>query len=106
MRVLTSGTDRGLFPLASELAWQRDAACRGLGMEESREIFFPAPGKSIDAARAICGGCPVSEECLNFALTNGCIGVWAGTTERQRFKLRRGQRRSAAMEISEGALDR
>ncbi len=48
MRVLTAGTDRGLFPLASELAWQRDAACRGLGIEESRAIFFPAPGKSID----------------------------------------------------------
>jgi len=95
MRVLTSGTDKGLFPLESDMAWQRDAACRGLGVEESRAIFFPPPGRSIDDARAICGPCPVREQCLEFALTNGCIGVWAGTTERQRFKLRRSQRAAA-----------
>ena len=105
MRVLTSGTDRGLFPLASELAWQREAACRGLGIEESRAIFFPTPGKSIDEARTICGRCPVSEQCLSFALTNGCIGVWAGTTERQRFKLRRSQRRAGGIAIGERPLD-
>ena len=104
MRVLTAGSERGLFPLESEMAWQREAACRGLGIEESRAIFFPAPGKSIDEARAICGRCPVSEQCLNFALTNGCIGVWAGTTERQRFKLRRNQRRGGGMEMGERPL--
>jgi WhiB family transcriptional regulator, redox-sensing transcriptional regulator len=95
MRVLTAGTDRGLFPLASELAWQREAACRGLGVEESRAIFFPAPGKCIDEARAICGACPVREQCLDFALTNGCIGVWGGTTERERSRLRQRNRTSA-----------
>ena len=88
MRVVGSALDRAPFPLESELAWKRDAACRGLSSEESQAIFFPAPGGSIDEARRICSQCPVSRECLNFAVTNSCVGVWAGTTERHRRRLR------------------
>jgi WhiB family redox-sensing transcriptional regulator len=86
------GAETGLFPLESELVWQREAACRGLGVEESRAIFFPSRGESIDEAKAICRHCPVTQECLDFALANRCIGVWGGTTERQRRRLRRNQR--------------
>lgn len=92
MRVVATGIEKGLFPLESELAWQREAACRGLSTEESRAIFFPSRGDSIDEARAICQRCPVTEQCLDFALANNCIGVWAGTSDRQRRKLRRGVR--------------
>jgi Transcription factor WhiB len=95
VRVLARGDEKGLFPLASELAWQQEAACRGLGVEESQAIFFPSRGDSIDAARAICQGCPVTEECLDFALANNCIGVWAGTSDRQRRRLRRTARPTA-----------
>lgn len=91
MRVVPSGSDTGLFPSESELAWQREAACRGLGLNESRTMFFPARGESVEDARAICDGCPVSAECLDFALEHHCIGVWGGTTERQRRILRRGR---------------
>ena len=93
MKVMTSGTDRGLFPLESEFAWQREAACRGLALAESQAIFFPSRGDSIDEARAICGRCPVTEQCLEFALANNCIGVWAGTSDRQRRRLRASARR-------------
>src|SRR3954452_15422908 len=89
--VVPSGSDTGLFPLESELAWQREGACRGLGLTESRAIFFPARGESVENARAICRDCPVSEQCLDFALEHHCIGVWGGTTERQRRILRRGR---------------
>ena len=95
MRLLSPGAGNGLFPLASELAWQQEAACRGLGVAESQAIFFPAPGRSIGEARAICACCPVREACLDFALTNGCLGVWAGTTERDRAKIRRSRRPAA-----------
>jgi len=88
VKVLPSATDRGLFPLESELAWQREAACRGLSVEESRAIFFPTKGESIDQARTICEHCAVRDECLAFAVTNRCIGVWGGTSERQRRRLR------------------
>ena len=89
MRGVPSAIDKGLFPLESELAWQREASCRGLGVEESRTIFFPARGESVEVARTICEGCPVAAECLDFALDNHCIGVWGGTTERQRRTMRR-----------------
>lgn len=89
MRVVPSGSDIGLFPLEADLAWQREAACRGLGLGESQTIFFPARGESVEDARAICDGCPVVTECLDFALEHHCIGVWGGTTERQRRQLRR-----------------
>jgi WhiB family redox-sensing transcriptional regulator len=92
MKVLESRTDTSLFPLESEFVWQREAACRGLSLAESQAIFFPSRGDSIDEARAICDRCPVTEECLAFALANNCIGVWAGTSDRQRRRLRRGAR--------------
>ena len=96
MKVFAPASDRGLFPLASDLDWQRDAACRGLGLGESQAIFFPSRGDSIAEAKAICSECPVTEQCLDFALANGCIGVWGGTTERQRRRLRRSQRATTA----------
>jgi len=83
-----SGPDQVLFPLESELAWQREASCRGLGAER-QAIFFPARGESVEEARTICSSCPVTDECLDFALENHCIGVWGGTTERQRRTMRR-----------------
>ena len=86
---MSSGTEKGIFPLEPELTWQRDAACRGLGVEESQAIFFPAPGESISAARALCEGCPVSGQCLDFALTHGCTGVWGGTSDHERRRIRR-----------------
>jgi WhiB family redox-sensing transcriptional regulator len=89
VRVVPTGRDIGLFPLESELAWQREGACRGLGLSESQTIFFPSRGESVENARAICERCPVREECLDFALQHHCIGVWGGTTERQRRMLRR-----------------
>jgi len=94
VRVVPSGSDIGLFPLETDLAWQREAACRGLGLGESQTIFFPSRGESVEDARAICEGCPVVAECLDFALEHHCIGVWGGTTERQRRQLRR-QRNTA-----------
>jgi WhiB family transcriptional regulator, redox-sensing transcriptional regulator len=97
VRGVPSGIENGLFPLESELAWQREAACRGLGTVESQTIFFPTKGESIKEAKAICGGCPVVGECLNFALTNGCIGVWGGTSERERRRLRSRGRTSALL---------
>ena len=53
---LVSGSDIGLFPLETDLAWQREAACRGLGLSESQTMFFPARGESVENARAISSG--------------------------------------------------
>ncbi|GAB3080876.1 hypothetical protein GCM10027053_51650 [Intrasporangium mesophilum] len=45
---------------------------------------------STKYARQTCKACPVTNECLEYALSLGptCLGIWGGTTERQRGKLR------------------
>lgn len=76
--------------------WRDDAACR----HTNAELFFPAgsTGAAVDqieAARAVCGRCPVKAECLQFALeTNQEAGIWGGTDEDERRKLRRSWRAS------------
>lgn len=45
-------------------------------------------GDDIDAAKAICTGCPVATECLRAALDcEAEHGVWAGTTRDERLGL-------------------
>jgi len=53
------------------------------------EVFFPEPGGSTDAAVTICSGCELWASCYEWALTiPDLIGVWGGSTERQREKER------------------
>ena len=46
--------------------------------------------EQIETARRICAACAVNDECLEFALaTNQEAGIWGGTTEEERRKLRK-----------------
>lgn len=78
-------------------AWHADAACR-----EHPEIdWFPTRGaeafRMLRAARQVCAGCLVRDECLDFALADPTIvGVWAGTTALERKKMRREPQAGAA----------
>jgi len=46
--------------------------------------------EQIETARRICGACGVRSECIEFALaTNQEAGIWGGTTEEERRKLRK-----------------
>lgn len=62
-------------------------------------VFFPdGPQTSVAvaAARQICAGCPVAAPCLEWAVAHpNEQGVWAGTTDNERRKLRR-QTRAAS----------
>ncbi|CAN5667993.1 hypothetical protein BH24ACT5_BH24ACT5_30620 [soil metagenome] len=72
--------------------WTTDAACRGL----DPDLFFPQRGAPPDQAKAVCAGCPVRAECLDYALTHHeLFGVWGGTTGKQRRRLRNGRRANA-----------
>ena len=43
------------------------------------EIFFPDSPAQLDAARAVCVGCPFVRSCLADALAAGTTdGVWGG----------------------------
>jgi WhiB family redox-sensing transcriptional regulator len=75
-----------------------DWRLRALCAQTDPEAFFPEKGGSARAALAVCAECPVRGECLNHALENDeRFGVWGGTTERERRRLRR-QRQEAADE--------
>jgi WhiB family transcriptional regulator, redox-sensing transcriptional regulator len=68
------------------LGWQAQARC----LEVDPEIFFPERGGSSRAARAVCSQCEVRRDCLLYALRNReQFGIWGGTSERERRKLRR-----------------
>ena len=68
--------------------WRDAAACRQLDMpfELVDAMFFPTVGGTGAAAKRICHQCPVTDHCLDKALSygSGLSGVWGGTTEQQR----------------------
>jgi len=59
------------------------------------DLFFPigttGPALAqIENAKAVCRQCPAQAACLEFALsTNQDTGIWGGTSEEERRKLRR-----------------
>jgi len=69
------------------LEWWRWAACQGA----DPELFFPVAAQGpareeIARAKAVCAGCRVRRQCLQFALdTSQMHGVWGGTTEDERL---------------------
>lgn len=71
--------------------WRHHAACR----TENPELFFPIGNSGpsllqIEEAKAVCRRCPVSEQCLRYALETGEEGgVWGGLSEDERRALRR-----------------
>ncbi|CAB4597651.1 unannotated protein [freshwater metagenome] len=71
--------------------WRDQSACR----DTDPDLFFPVgttgPAiEQIDNAKAVCGQCDVRQPCLEFALTsNQDSGIWGGTSEEERRKLRR-----------------
>jgi WhiB family redox-sensing transcriptional regulator len=84
--------------IGPDLTWQANANCVGV----DPDIFFPERGASTREAKAICAACKVKTECLNYALDNGeKFGIWGGTSERERRRLRRAraaERRAKAID--------
>jgi WhiB family redox-sensing transcriptional regulator len=72
--------------LLQPVEWQTHARCT----EVDPEIFFPERGGSSKAARQVCSQCSVRDQCLEYALNNKeQFGIWGGTSERERRRLRR-----------------
>ncbi len=67
-------------------SWQMFANCLGV----DPDLFFPERGASTKEAKAVCQGCVVREDCLEYALQNGeKFGIWGGLSERERRRIRR-----------------
>ena len=92
--------DRELWLLVAE-----QGACSTSGL--SPDAWYPATGsaettakrdtsakRQTAAALAVCGACPVRQECLELSLRNwtlGQHGVWGGTVPAERERLRVGR---------------
>jgi WhiB family redox-sensing transcriptional regulator len=76
--------------------WRAQGAC----LHADPDVFFPisaagASAPQIRMARAICSGCPVRGDCTDFALEHRDVqGIWGGTTDDERRKLRRARART------------
>jgi WhiB family redox-sensing transcriptional regulator len=78
--------------------WRHRALCR----DEDPELFFPigTTGPAvvqIEAAKAVCRRCPVTTQCLTWAMESGQdAGVWGGLSEDERRALKRRGARTRA----------
>lgn len=65
-----------------------DALCA----QTDPDMFTPERGGTTTHARAICDACPLKRSglCLEYALANNERGIWAGTTDQERARLRNG----------------
>lgn len=81
------GASSVLLELLNRPAWMADASCR----EHPDVNFFPERGEDVRAAKAVCSGCLVAEDCFAYAVGRGVYlsGIWAGTSDRQRRRARR-----------------
>jgi WhiB family redox-sensing transcriptional regulator len=68
--------------------WLLDAACAGA----DPDIFFPGAGFRDTASLALkyCAQCPVTAQCLDYAVTNSMkTGIWGGMGPDQRKQYKR-----------------
>jgi hypothetical protein len=101
----TDTTTLGYVVLSNDNQWTHEAKCAGLDVE----LFVNDSGSQMDRMARFCRGefqvptltkghhtqkvegqmCPVINECLFFALSNKERGVWGGTTEEERKRIKR-----------------
>ena len=78
--------------------WRAESAC----LNTDPDVFFPvavgtAAGKLVTRALRICDGCPVKQQCLDYAMRSGeKDGIWGGTTPEERIRDRRARNRRPA----------
>lgn len=69
--------------------WTDTPACAGT----DTEMWFVEDNKrdysEVNLLKRICAGCPVKQQCLEYALHNSVQGFWAGTVPRHRNRLRK-----------------
>lgn len=61
--------------------WIKEASCRGT----DTSIFYEKPTRKVVA---LCSGCPVKEQCYEYALYNESYGYFGGASESERRNIR------------------
>lgn len=78
--------DGGRAFLRVDQPWADQALCR----EVDTEIFFSNKNGSAHEAMKVCAACPVTAQCLTYAMETGQTwGVWGGMSAIGRVRLRR-----------------
>jgi WhiB family transcriptional regulator, redox-sensing transcriptional regulator len=86
--------------------WWSAAAC----LTADPELFFPVSSsglalEQVAQAKAVCARCGIQRACLGYALDGGRVqGIWGGTTEAERRRLRRRLRKERAGLAQEQAV--
>ena len=76
--------------------WARRAMCLDLDTES----FYPQRGESTVVIKMICKSCPVVKPCLEYAMRNmEKFGIWGGTSERERRRMRTARARNAKADM-------
>lgn len=71
--------------------WRAAGAC----LSADPDLFFPiskgaVTDQQVTVALSVCAGCPVREQCLDFAMQTAEVnGIWGGTTPEERIRARR-----------------
>lgn len=84
---------------APRLAWMASGDCRGL----DPELFHPERGDNagVRAAKAVCAGCPVLDECRDWSLEHaGRLGIFAEMTDKERARERKRRLNARTLEMS------
>ena len=81
--------------------WRLQAGCIGV----STATFFPErehpDALDVALAKTVCMSCPVSDNCLDFAIeTMQNDGVWGGKTEEERSQIKRARKRRARLDAT------
>ena len=69
--------------------WKLLGACR----DRDTDLWFPEQNSNyrdrrVKTALDICAACPVRAECMDFAIRTNQVGIWGGTTERERKRIK------------------
>ncbi|MDD1062702.1 WhiB family transcriptional regulator [Streptomyces cocklensis] len=85
-----------------------DWRAQGLCLREDPDLFFPVGGINsglavlqTDEAKAVCRRCPVTRQCLAWAIDVGPVeGIWGCTTEGERRAMRQRSAREPAATVN------
>lgn len=84
-------------PDAEVPGWQDDAFCKGV----PPDAFYPDQGAGWRDAVAACNQCAVQSACLAYAIATGeRSGVWGGTTQAGRIRLRKVLREAGVLGVT------
>lgn len=68
-----------------------------LACQNDPDLFLPADDERagpqrnyrVATAKAVCGQCPIRQDCAEEALSTHAVGVWGATTDEEREEIRR-----------------